>query len=95
MAIAGYECVLHIHSLAMECKITRLVSESDKKTGKPAKKVPTFIKNGSIAIVRIVTDETIAVENFKDFPQLGRFTLRDEGKTIGIGKIMRIKEFTK
>lgn len=43
---SGYECVLHIHSLAIECKITRLVSEHDKKTGKPCKRVPTFIKNG-------------------------------------------------
>ena len=24
------------------------------------------------------------------FPQLGRFTLRDEGKTIGIGKCLKV-----
>jgi len=24
-------------------------------------------------------------------PQLGRFTLRDEGKTIGVGKVLRYK----
>lgn len=45
--------------------------------------------------MQLTTDETIAVEKFKDFPQMGRFTLRDEGKTIGIGKILRIKEFVK
>ena len=92
---AGYECVLHIHSLVMECQITKLVSEVDKKTGKPGTKPPTFVKAGSIMTCRITTNATIAIENFKDFPQLGRFTLRDEGKTIGIGKILRIKDWGK
>jgi peptide chain release factor subunit 3 len=29
---------------------------------------------------------------FKNFPQMGRFMLRDEGKTIAIGKIVKIIE---
>lgn len=29
----------------------------------------------------------VCVEKFKDYPQLGRFTLRDEGKTVAIGKV--------
>jgi len=29
---AGYQCVLHVHSLSMECQITKLVAEVDKKT---------------------------------------------------------------
>lgn len=32
----------------------------------------------------------ICVESFNDFPQMGRFTLRDEGKTIAIGKILKV-----
>jgi len=47
---------------------------------------------GSIATVRITVPETIAIETFKDHAQMGRFTLRDEGKTIAIGKITRIAE---
>lgn len=34
----------------------------------------------------------ICMETFKDFPQMGRFTLRDEGKTIAIGKILKVVE---
>jgi len=33
-----------------------------------------------------------AVETFKDVPQLGRFTLRDEGRTIAIGKVLRLSQ---
>jgi peptide chain release factor subunit 3 len=49
-----------------------------------------FAKNGSLMIARIMVDSTIAVETFKSVPQLGRFTLRDEGKTIAIGKVMKL-----
>ncbi|KAJ1846997.1 translation termination factor GTPase eRF3, partial [Coemansia sp. RSA 486] len=33
---------------------------------------------------------TVCAEKFADFPQLGRFTLRDKGNTIAVGKILRI-----
>ncbi len=32
----------------------------------------------------------ICMEPFSKFQQMGRFTLRDEGKTIAIGKVLRI-----
>lgn len=32
----------------------------------------------------------MCVERFVDYPQLGRFTLRDEGKTVAIGKVSLI-----
>jgi hypothetical protein len=32
------------------------------------------------------------LNRFEDHPQLGRFTLRDEGKTIAIGKITKLIE---
>ncbi len=36
------------------------------------------------------TAREVCCEAFKDVPQLGRLTLRDEGKTIAIGKITRV-----
>jgi len=43
----------------------------------------------------VTVAETIVVEIFKEFPQLGRFTLRDEGRTIAVGKVTSVKEFSK
>jgi len=31
------------------------------------------------------------MEKYATLPQLGRFTLRDEGKTIGVGQIVKYK----
>lgn len=89
---AGYECVLHVHTAIVECSIKKMLSELDRKTGKSSTKPPRFLKHGSVATIRLTTSESVAVELFKDHAQMGRFTLRDEGVTIAIGKITRIAE---
>jgi hypothetical protein len=38
-------------------------------------------------VALIETTAPVCVERFSDYPQLGRFTLRDEGRTIAIGKV--------
>lgn len=92
---AGYTCVLHIHTATEECEVVALHHQIDPKTKEPIKKKCLFLKSGSIALVRIQLAGTICLERFKDFPQLGRFTLRDEGRTIAIGKVERIRDPTK
>ncbi|KAM1679536.1 hypothetical protein ACFXTN_036083 [Malus domestica] len=85
---AGYKAVLHIHSIVEECEIIELVSQIDTKTKKPMKKHIRFVKNGAIVVCKIQVSNTICIEKFADFPQLGRFTLRTEGKTIAVGKVI-------
>ena len=34
---------------------------------------------------------SLCLEKFEKFDHLGRFTLRDEERTIGFGKVMKIK----
>lgn len=36
------------------------------------------------------TDQAISMERFADYPSLGRFSLRDSGATIAIGKVTKI-----
>ncbi|KAK6180762.1 hypothetical protein SNE40_008756 [Patella caerulea] len=90
---AGYSCVLHIHSCSEEATITSLFCLLDKKTGKKIATKPRFIKQDQIAIARLeINGGRICLETFKDFPQMGRFTLRDEGKTIAIGKVLKLRD---
>lgn len=46
-------------------------------------------------MARIQVEKLICVEKFENVPQLGRFTLRDEGRTIAIGKIERLPKSAK
>ncbi|KAF4325310.1 hypothetical protein BBO99_00000413 [Phytophthora kernoviae] len=89
---AGYKCILHIHTVAQECTVAKLLRPIDPKTGKPVKKHVTFVKQGQAVICRVEVDQSITVETFANMPQLGRLTLRDEGKTIAIGKVLALEK---
>ncbi|OWM82998.1 hypothetical protein CDL15_Pgr005398 [Punica granatum] len=84
---AGYKAVLHIHAVVEECEIVELKQQIDPKTKKPMKKKVLFVKNGAVVVCRIQVNNMICVEKFSEFPQLGRFTLRTEGKTVAVGKV--------
>ncbi|KAF9578558.1 translation termination factor GTPase eRF3 [Lunasporangiospora selenospora] len=87
---AGYTAVLHIHNAIEEITLSAMIHLIDKKTGRKSKRPPQFLKKGQQGIVMIETSGPLCVETFADSARLGRFTLRDEGKTIAIGKITKL-----
>ncbi|KAH8283160.1 hypothetical protein KR054_012471 [Drosophila jambulina] len=89
---AGYSAVMHIHCAAEEVTVKALICLVDKKTGEKSKTRPRFVKQDQVAIMRIECSGMICLEQFKLFPQMGRFTLRDENKTIAIGKVLKVVE---
>jgi len=84
---AGYNCVLHCHTIAEECVIVRLLSEGQ---GKTKKKRPTFVKSHTSVVARVRVNQSVCMEEFTKSVQLGLFTLRDESRTIGVGKVLKI-----
>lgn len=84
----GYKSILHIHTACEECEITAMLCEIDPKT-KAEKKVK-FVKQGGVCICRIQVEKPICIETFQELAALGRFTLRDEGRTIAIGKVTKL-----
>ncbi|KAF8487577.1 P-loop containing nucleoside triphosphate hydrolase protein [Gautieria morchelliformis] len=89
---AGYSAVMHVHTLAEEVTLAALISYFDKKTGRRSKKPPQFAKKGQKIVALVEASAPVCVERFSDYAQLGRFTLRDEGKTVAIGKVTRLIE---
>nr|POE49111.1 eukaryotic peptide chain release factor gtp-binding subunit [Quercus suber] len=90
---AGFNCVLHIHSATEEVTFAALLHKLEPKTNRKSKKPPGFAKQGMNIIARLeITGGagSVCVERFEDYPQLGRFTLRDQGQTIAIGKITKL-----
>ncbi|KAG8532900.1 translation termination factor GTPase eRF3 [Bacidia gigantensis] len=90
---AGFNCVLHVHSAIEEVTFAALLHKLEKGTGRKSKKPPPFGKQGMNIIARLeVTSGAgkICVERYEDYAQMGRFTLRDQGQTIAIGKITKL-----
>eukprot|EP00922_Rhytidocystis_sp_ex-Travisia-forbesii_P018207 GHVS01027088.1.p1 GENE.GHVS01027088.1~~GHVS01027088.1.p1 ORF type:complete len:456 (+),score=29.75 GHVS01027088.1:26-1393(+) len=86
---AGYSCVLHAHTACDETEFSELLEVIDKKT-KRKKLKPDFVTNECIVVCRMQMAHPMCLEEFEKVPQLGRFTLRDQGKTIAIGKVLEI-----
>ena len=83
---------MHIHTACEEIEVSKIISQIDPKTKKPMDKKVSFVKGHSIIICRMKAAASVCLEKFSTVPQLGRFTLRDEGKTIAIGKILKLKD---
>ena len=76
---AGYSAVMHCHTLSEEISLAALLHYFDKATGRKSKKPPQFAKRGQKIVALLETAAPICIERFVDHPQMGRFTLRDEG----------------
>ncbi|KAM7535702.1 hypothetical protein Aperf_G00000088999 [Anoplocephala perfoliata] len=87
----GFTAMMHIHACVQEIRFRSILCRIDRKTNEKTDIRPRFIKQDDVAIVRFeAVNGCVCLECFKDYAQMGRFTLRDEGKTIGVGKVMKI-----
>ncbi|KAJ9607097.1 translation termination factor GTPase eRF3 [Cladophialophora chaetospira] len=90
---AGFNCVLHVHAATEEVTFAALLHKLEPRTNRKSKKPPPFAAKGQNIIARLQVTSgggKICVERFEDYPQLGRFTLRDQGQTIAVGKITKL-----
>ncbi|MCS7116304.1 MAG: translation elongation factor EF-1 subunit alpha [Nitrososphaerota archaeon] len=89
---AGYTPVLHAHTAQVAACLTELIAKIDRRTGQVIEEKPKSIKTGDSALVRIRPLRPLCIETFKEFPELGRFALRDMGTTIAAGVVREITE---
>ncbi len=89
---AGYTPVLHYHTGQIACRFTQLLKKIDPRTGQVSEENPSFLKTGDAAWVRMEPLHPISVETYLEFPELGRFAIRDMGTTVAAGVV---KEVTK
>jgi len=68
----------------------KAAAEAEPEAPKAKGPVPSLLRTGSVATVRIKTRSLVCIETFKDQAAMGRFTLRDQGTTICIGKVLKI-----
>jgi len=89
---AGYTPVFHMHTAQIACEFTELQKRLDPRTGQVAEENPQTLKTGDAAIVKITPKRPLVIERYKDFPQLGRFAVRDMGQTVAAGVVDEIKK---
>jgi peptide chain release factor subunit 3 len=89
----GYKSIMHLHTIGDEIVIKSLkgIYEEDGSGKEYLNRKVKYAKSGSKCLVTITTRVPVSLEKYEFIEQMGRFTLRDEGKTIALGKVLRYK----
>lgn len=89
---AGYTPVFHAHTAQVACTFEELKQQLDPRTGAVMKENPEFLKTGDAAIVKIRPTKPMVMEKASEFPQLGRFAIRDMGQTVAAGMCVDVEK---
>lgn len=87
---SGYSGMLHVHTCVVEVTLGDMLYLVDPKTKRKSKRPPMFVKKGNSVVARLRTSAPICLETYEDYAQLGRFTIRDEQKTVAMGKVLKL-----
>ena len=82
---------MQVHTATVPTQFIELISKLDPRTGQTVEQKPQFLKKGDVAIVRMKPLKPVVVEKYSDMPALGRFALRDMGRTVAAGQMIEIK----
>jgi elongation factor 1-alpha len=90
--VKGYTPLIDCHTSHTACKFEELISKIDRRTGRETEKDPSELKNGDSAIVKLTPVKDMVVESYSEYPQLGRFAIRDSSRTIGVGLVKSVEK---
>jgi len=86
----GYCPVLDCHTSHIATKFKNIDEKMDRRTGKTLEANPKFVKNGDACMVTMEPTKPMVVENFAEYPPLGRFAVRDMRQTVAVGVIKTV-----
>jgi len=88
----GYTPVFHCHTAQVACRFEELIKKFNPRTGEVIEENPQFLKTGDAALVKIVPTRPMVIEPVSEFPQLGRFAVRDMGQTVAAGVCVEVEK---
>ncbi|MFX1274697.1 MAG: translation elongation factor EF-1 subunit alpha [Promethearchaeota archaeon] len=87
----GYTPVVHAHTAQIAAKFLALDKKLDPKTGAVIEDNPKFIKKNETAIVTLQPIKKMCLEKYTEIPEMGRFAVRDMGRTVAVGIVKDLK----
>lgn len=88
----GYSPVVDCHTCHISCKFAEFISKIDRRSGKVTEDNPSKFKKGDVGIIKCVPIKPMVVESFTDYSALGRFAIRDQKITVGVGIVKSVEK---
>lgn len=88
--LIGSQLEFFIHHAKEAASVVRIVSLLDSKTGEVTKKAPRCLMSKQSAVVEVVLQKAVCVEEFSNCRALGRAFLRASGRTVAVGVVNRV-----
>ena len=86
----GYTPVVHAHTAQVAARFMELNKKLDQKTGAVIEDNPKFLKRNEAAIVKLQPIKKLCIEKYEDIAEMGRFAVRDMGRTVAVGIVKDI-----
>ncbi|KAK8641181.1 hypothetical protein V6N13_010606 [Hibiscus sabdariffa] len=90
--LTGSQLEFYVHHAKEAARVAKISSLLDSKTGKVVKKAPRCIVAKQSAVVEVVLQEPVCIQEFSKCKALGRVFLRTLGRTAAVGIVTRIVE---
>ncbi|XP_073119141.1 uncharacterized protein [Henckelia pumila] len=88
--LIGSQLEIHIHHAKEAARVVKILTLLDPKTGKETKKSPRCLLAKQNAVIEVVLQESVCVDEYSNRRALGRVSLRALGRTIALGVVTQI-----
>lgn len=90
--LIGSQLEFHVHHAKEAARVVKILGLLDPKTGKQTKKSPRCILAKQNAVVEVMLEGDVCVQEYTRCRGLGRVSLRASGRTIALGVITKVFE---
>jgi len=90
--IKGSMVDFHYQSSCEQASVAFLESQINKSTGEVVRHKPRVLVRQSAGVIELQLQRPLCVECYQDNKELGRFMLRQQGKTVAAGHILEVLE---
>ncbi|XP_033513568.1 uncharacterized protein [Nicotiana tomentosiformis] len=88
--LIGSQLEFLVHHVKEAARVVRILSLIDPKTGKETKKSPRCLLAKQNAIIEVVLQGMVCIDEHSNCKALGRVSLRSSGRTVALGLVTRI-----
>ncbi|XP_060205535.1 uncharacterized protein LOC132633261 isoform X1 [Lycium barbarum] len=88
--LIGSQLEFLVHHAKEVARVVRIVSLLDPKTGKETKKSPRCLLAKQNAVIEVVLQGMVCIDEHSNCKALGRVSLRSSGRTVALGLVTRV-----